>query len=61
MEFVVQFIREILLVAPGGFIRWLWVGRDKSFFKFIQEDESIYNYILSFLIIICIVSLIVLL
>ena len=49
-EFVAQFIREILMVYPGAFIRWVFIRPEKSFSEF-SNDESIYNYLLSFLII----------
>jgi hypothetical protein len=54
MEFILQFIREILMVVPGGFIRWMYLGKKEKFFKFIHENDSPYNYILSFIIIIMI-------
>ncbi len=49
-ELVAQFIREILIVFPGAFIRWVFLRPEKSFGEFLN-DESIYNYLLSFLII----------
>ncbi len=49
-DLVTQFIREILMVFPGAFIRWVFLRPKKSFGEF-SNDESVYNYLLSFLII----------
>lgn len=44
------FIREILMVMPGAFIRWLYLYRKKTFNEILEED-TIYNTILSFVFI----------
>lgn len=59
MEFFAQLIIEFLLVLPGAFIRWIWFGRKKKFFEFTNEDKSIYNYILSFFIILVIIMMVI--
>lgn len=49
-EIIIQFLTEILLVIPGAFIRWIFLHRQKSF-KEIVFEKSIYNYILSVILI----------
>jgi len=46
MDFISQFILEIFLVAPGAFIRWRFF-RNKKFADVLNEDTP-YNYLLSF-------------
>jgi len=42
-----QFVREILMVMPGAFIRWIFLHKTQSFMDIVNEDNA-YNYILSF-------------
>lgn len=60
MDFLAQLLREVLMVVPGAFVRWNWLGRKRKFFEFVNEDKSIYNYVLSILIIIVVVFAILL-
>ena len=57
-EVLIQFFREIFIVFPGAFIRWIFLNRKKTFKEIISED-NIYNYILSFVIIGLIIFVIV--
>jgi len=57
-EIIIQFIREILMTIPGASIRWMFLNRKKTFSEIVSED-SIYNYILSFVFIVLIIFLIV--
>lgn len=50
VEFILEFLKEILLEVPGGFLRWLYYGRKESFSLFLRKN-SIYNFIISFLLI----------
>ena len=50
VEFILEFLKEILLEVPGGFLRWLYFGRKESFSLFLRRN-SIYNFIISFLLI----------
>lgn len=58
MDIILQFLREIIMEFPGAFIRSLYFS-DKTF-RDALEDNSPYNYLLSFLIIFLIVISIVL-
>ncbi|MDP5028712.1 MAG: hypothetical protein NWQ14_10850 [Flavobacterium sp.] len=51
IEFILEFLKEVLLEVPGGFLRWIYFGRKESFSLFLRKN-SIYNYIISFLFII---------
>ena len=57
-EFITDFLREVFLVWPGAFIRWLWFGRKKSIAEH-ADDDSPYNYILSFFVLLAITLIIV--
>ena len=50
VEFILEFLKEILVEVPGGFLRWLYYGRKESFSLFLRRN-SIYNFIISFLLI----------
>lgn len=60
MEFIIQIIREFILELPGAYIRWCYFGKNEKFFKFVEEDKSAYNFIISFVLILVIVVIIVL-
>ncbi len=60
VDFITDFVREILMVWPGAFIRWVWFGRKKAIIEIANED-SIYNYIISIILIIIIATTIALL
>jgi hypothetical protein len=51
VEFIFEFLKEFLLEVPGGYLRWLYFGRKESFSIFLRRN-SIYNFIISFLLII---------
>lgn len=50
IELIIEFLKEILLEVPGGFLRWLYFGRKESFLLFLRRNSS-YNFIISFLFI----------
>jgi hypothetical protein len=58
MDFFIQFIREFILVIPGAFLRWLYFGKKQPFSIYLNKN-SIYDYLLSFIIIIIFSLLIV--
>ncbi|RKF03988.1 hypothetical protein C8N26_1620 [Tenacibaculum lutimaris] len=58
LEIVLQFFREILMVIPGAFIRWVFLSKEKKLKEVILE-ESPYNYILSYMFIGVLVFIIV--
>ena len=51
VEFILEFLKEFLLEVPGGYLRWLYFGRKESFSIFLRRN-SIFNFIISFLLII---------
>ena len=57
-EFIIQFIRETLIVIPGASIRWILLNRRKSFSE-ILDEESPYNYVLSIAFLLVLVMIIV--
>lgn len=60
MEFIAQLIREFILEFPGAYVRWLYFGKKKKFLTFLSENQSPYNYIISFVVIVAFVLLFVL-
>ncbi len=50
VELILEFLKEILLEVPGGFLRWLYFGSKESFSLFLRRN-SIYNFIISLLLI----------
>ena len=53
-----QLVREILMCAPGAFIRWIFLRKTKSFGE-ILNDNSAYNTIISFCFIGIVIAIIV--
>ena len=57
-EVVSGFLQEVLFTYPGAFVRWLCFKRKIKFMEVVNQD-TIYNYLISFFIVIGIVLLIV--
>ncbi|RYJ44560.1 MULTISPECIES: hypothetical protein [Flavobacterium] len=57
-EFVTVFFQEVLFTYPGAFVRWIWFKRKSKFMEVVNQD-TIYNFLISFFIVIGIVLLIV--
>ena len=55
-----QLFREILMEAPGALIRWIWY-RGKKSYSDLLTDDSVYNVLLSFVVIGVIIGSIILL
>ena len=54
MDFIAQFITEILLEYPGAFVRWLVLGKKEKFSTFTKKNKR-YNYLVSVFVIILII------
>ena len=53
-----QLVREILMQAPGAFIRWIFLRKTKTFGEIITDDSA-YNTIISFCLIGIVIAIIV--
>lgn len=58
MEFLSQFLIEVIAVAPGAFIRWCFVKDGKIFSDVLDEDNP-YNYVLSWFVILLVMLVVV--
>ncbi|GGB66804.1 hypothetical protein GCM10007424_03490 [Flavobacterium suaedae] len=44
-DFVIEVITEVILPYPGAFIRWLFLGRKRTFKSILKEANSKNEYV----------------